>query len=1645
MDLRSWRFDQTNAVDAEHLGAISAKDISLVESWSGYAWDVTAPVAPLILPAVRETGRLNLAPGLGSVRLWFAPAWSSETLSGGGPGAWATLLELNQSNRTAFTLALAIDPTGNSLQVLVGTGKSWTPWLQAEIAWAAGQWHQVTLLYSAEGVALMVDADVVASTDQPLPWPEEKVWNRSVFSLGTALDGRQPARGWLDEIFTFAYAPHPDYVAMRYFQAAAVAAMGPVSEGEWPLRRTPSALRVSSGENTLYSSSLPGPPLCEGCPTNVPVAPPPVPGFSITNGLRFAPAPYLTNNGSGYVTWLLGTNTGERYEIYQTTNLVGTSVWVSTWSLLATGGVSFTFAHPSNDGARAFYLAATYVDADGDGLSDAYESLVLRTTNLWDFDSDGMPDFWEKAHGLSYTNRNDATNDFDGDGIKNLAEYQYEAALINPVEPLGPSSRRTPLVISEIMYHPATNGTEFIEIYNTHHLPQKLDGFTLVDPEEPTPHYTFTNTTLAPGAFTIAAFPSGSNWLPTSPKLQLRNNRGAVLLEVEYSDKAPWPKAADGTGHSLVLARPSYGENDVRAWSPSAKRGGSPGTSEPVIQDFKAAVRINEFLANPAGGNQEFIEVHNASSVTQDISGWHLACNAGALAAYTFPVGTLLPPCGFRHVLGNPTNAPNQLPFNLNNGGEPIFLTTADLTRVVDAVNFGPQESGISTGRSPEGGPVFRQLATPTAGGTNALPLGRNIVINEIMYNPISGGDTNEYVEIYNRGTNSQSLSNWSFDGITFVFPPSFVLAPTNYVVVAHRTNILFSLYPGRFTLGTNLVGDYQNTLANGGDRLALKNASGVIIDEVTFADGGRWGSWSDGGGSSLELIDPRADHRQPSNWADSDEFNKSQWVTNTAAGVVLSLGDLSPANVLELGLLDVGDCLIDDVSLKLSEGSEQVQNGNFSIGLSSWGAQGCYSASSLMTTGGIGNSACLRASGLGRVEYLANRITNLLASTIATNVWVTNSFKARWLRGNPELLVRLRGNGFENVATLPIPSNLGTPGLSNSRAMKNVGPAIYDVAHFPPVPAAGERVLVTARAQDPDGISSTVLSYRIDPATTFTNVTMHDDGTGGDAAAGDGLFSATIPGQSAGKVAAFYVEARDGAAASLTSRFPSGAPVRECLVRFGDPMPSGSFAVYRLWLTQTNISTWGSRSKIDSTPLNLTFVYGTNRVIYNCGGAFSGSDSTSMFYDNPTNILCGYSIDAPADDRFLGCSSIDLDISPRDFSGQREVLANWLADKNGLVSNHRRFVNLFANGRSGTQRPVGDVGWNGAVLVYSDIQVPGSDVLSEWYPGNDNGDLYKITWWIKTNAANGNLNNVLKQDASLLAVTNASGLKNGPSYRWNWRKRAAANANNDHTNFFNLVDAMNTNGANYIPAIANAINVEQWGRALGLEHTIVNSDSYGYGNGQNMFAYKRSGAAATRPWELLLYDLEEGFPISATSASNSVFDTFQDPVIAKLWGTNAFKRAYWRGFSSLVNESNGPMSPDQVHPVAALNHQALINNSLTVTGYTVLTNWIGQRYASLTNQLAAVRPPFSILTPTNGTSTSNSTMTISGLAAVEIKDITLNSNTVEITWSTVTNWSFSAPLNIGTNTLQVKGYDGNGLNLVSSNMSIIRTNPVRD
>jgi spore coat protein H len=149
---------------------------------------------------------------------------------------------------------------------------------------------------------------------------------------------------------------------------------------------------------------------------------------------------------------------------------------------------------------------------------------------------------------------------------------------------------------------------------------------------------------------------------------------------------------------------------------------------------------------------------------------------------------------------------------------------------------------------------------------------GSSIVINELMYHPVSdmdGTEGEEYIELTNTGVLTVDLSGWWFsDGFDFTFPPGTLLPPGDYLVVAHDPQAVGRRY------GLNpdeLLGPFASgRLSNAGERVVLTNHVGELVDQVTYGDDAPWPEAADGKGASLALINPTFDNQQACYWAAS-------------------------------------------------------------------------------------------------------------------------------------------------------------------------------------------------------------------------------------------------------------------------------------------------------------------------------------------------------------------------------------------------------------------------------------------------------------------------------------------------------------------------------------------------------------------------------------------------------------------------------------------------------------------------------------------------------------------------------------------------------------------------------------------------------
>lgn len=932
----------------------------------------------------------------------------------------------------------------------------------------------------------------------------------------------------------------------------------------------------------------------------------------------------------------------------------------------------------------------------------------------------------------------------------------------------------------------------------------------------------------------------------------------------------------------------------------------APQTSD----DPRSRVLINELLANSdAAPATDWIELYNPGPTTVDLSDVYLSDDRDNLLQYKIPDGTVLQPGEF-WVVGEGTG-PDGMGFALDFSGETVYVTAATSDaqpkplRVMDAVRYDVMEPDVTWGRFFDGANAFGALASATPAGPNAGPLARDIVINEIMYHHAMRQEQYEYVELYNRGTETVDLSGWAFtDGIDYTFEDGTVMPPGSYLVVAKDPDFLLALYEN-LTLGSNLVGPYSGNLDDHSERLRLSyplDQAGpesymVTVDEVTYYDGGRWPTWADGQGTSLELIDPRSHNDTPGAWADSDESSKTTWqpFSFTIEGNNSRYRHDS-VSVFDMMLLNRGEVLLDDLQLIIDDTGRvpinRLNNSGFEAGPSPWRILGNHVQSFVTTEDRHSGSRALHLIATGHGDPGANRINQSMSSITATTV--TFSGWARWIKGSRFLLTRVTRDlspvqpprpsyAFE----LDMPLDLGTPGRQNTAFAANRGPDILDVQHAPVMPAGGEPIVVTARVTDNDGVGTVTLYYRSEGLGAFTSTPMTDSGSGDDVVAGDSLFTGTIPPASGGTMRAFYIQASDG---SASTRFPTrlqpsaDVPDRTCLVRVGDTVVNSRFATYRVWMSNDVVSTFRSRPNLSNELLDCTFVYNETDVFYNCrirhrGSPFLRGGSGRSPSPGNTN---GFRIDFNPDQAFRDREEINLDGTEGSSRGPLQERASyWFYRKMGLQYSRQEYVRLIMNGT--------------ARNIYEHVQKIDGDYIDKWFGENNAGYIHKIDDYFEYNSegtSHRNLDEGLKHDSSHPLIKE--------TYRWGFEKRSHRQED-DWQHLLDFAVAMNTSSSSpaYEQVIESVIDPCHFAAVLAIRHAVGDWDSYGYNRGKNNYFYY---ALPEGKWYLLPWDIDFALG-SGNGTSTSLFSVNggQFPEVNQFVNHPTYKTVYLLAFKRLV------------------------------------------------------------------------------------------------------------------------------------------------
>ena len=474
--------------------------------------------------------------------------------------------------------------------------------------------------------------------------------------------------------------------------------------------------------------------------------------------------------------------------------------------------------------------------------------------------------------------------------------------------------------------------------------------------------------------------------------------------------------------------------------------------------------------------------------------------------------------------------------------------------------------------------PSRRCRKTLTVEPLEARNLLAGVIFNELHYDPVDSSARHEFLELYNNSPATVDLSNWTIDkGVDYTFPAGSSIEAGQHLVIAQNAND----FQSRF--GTTAFGEWEDgdRLSNDGERIELLDASGTVVDELRYELGFPWPTPASG--ESIELINPDFDNSEGGAWrsvsgagsfiAPNSSWSYRKGINNNPPADWNDVGfDTGTDNVAwQTGTTSIGYGDGDDLTI-LSD----MQNGYTSV----------YFRKDFELAGAIPASLAMRLYvDDGAIIYVnGTEITreHVSGGTKDYNSTSGQSHEAEWedvqLTGLSNILVSgtntlaihalnqaITSSDFSFDVELLSGAAAVTPGLPNSSFAINSPPFISDVEHAIGKPQSGQSMLITAEISDTDGVAGATLEYQLvnpgdyiaidDPRynTDWVAIPMTDNGTGGDAVVGDGVFSATLPGnlQTHRRLIRYRVSATDSLSASVQVPYAD------------DPTPNFAYYVY--------------------------------------------------------------------------------------------------------------------------------------------------------------------------------------------------------------------------------------------------------------------------------------------------------------------------------------------------------------------------------------------------------------------------------------------------------------------------------------------------
>ncbi|HXJ76009.1 MAG TPA: lamin tail domain-containing protein, partial [Candidatus Dormibacteraeota bacterium] len=293
------------------------------------------------------------------------------------------------------------------------------------------------------------------------------------------------------------------------------------------------------------------------------------------------------------------------------------------------------------------------------------------------------------------------------------------------------------LVLSEILADNrgsalnANRAPDYIELHNTGTLPFNLNGMSISDNVERPGKYVLPPDTIVPaGGYLVLWCDDATNAPGLHTGFALDNDGQTVALFVA----APGGyELADAITFGLQAPDYSIGRSPPpgNSWSLNTPTPGGPNI--PVTLGTPASLRINEWMAsNPDG--PDWFEIYNPSANPVPLGGCYVTDKFVNPTNSRLAPLSFIAPFAFRQLIADNDEqaSARHVGFQLSAGGEAIALYDPAVNEI-DSVVFGPQTSGISQGRLPDGNATFAFFPGSASPENPNFLLIPDLVVNEVL------------------------------------------------------------------------------------------------------------------------------------------------------------------------------------------------------------------------------------------------------------------------------------------------------------------------------------------------------------------------------------------------------------------------------------------------------------------------------------------------------------------------------------------------------------------------------------------------------------------------------------------------------------------------------------------------------------------------------------------------------------------------------------------------------------------------------------------------------------------------------------------------------------------------------------------------